>query len=80
MKRVAKVPALAYALGVISVGAVFLGQAGWAALTSHAANERVFACVKRNGDVIPCAVRSNTTRSPVAASAAIATDAIIARG
>ena len=51
MKRVAKVPALAYALGVISVGAVFVGQAGWAALTSHAANERVFACVKRNGDV-----------------------------
>ena len=51
MKRVAKVPALAYTLGVISVGAVFVGQAGWAALTSHAANERVFACVKRNGDV-----------------------------
>ena len=32
-------------------GAVFAGQAGWAALTSHAADEQVFACVKRNGDV-----------------------------
>ena len=51
MKRVPKVPALSYALGVLSVGAVFLGQAGWAALASHAADERVFACVKRNGDV-----------------------------
>ncbi len=51
MTRVAKRPALAYVLGVITVGAVFLGQTGWAALTSHAAEQQVFACVKRNGDV-----------------------------
>ena len=50
MKR-AKIPALAYLLGAMTIGTVFLGQAGWAALTSHAADTQVFACVKRNGDV-----------------------------
>src|SRR5687767_15083783 len=51
MKRVGNASALAYVLGALTIGAVFAGQAGWAALTSHAADEQVFACVKRNGDV-----------------------------
>ena len=52
MGRVGKNPALAFVLGAITVGAIFLGQTGWAALTSHAAQERIDACVKeQNGQV-----------------------------
>ena len=52
MRRVGKAPALAFVLGAITVGAIFLGQTGWAALTSHAAQERIDACVKvQNGQV-----------------------------
>ena len=52
MKRFRNAPALAFVLGALTVGAIFAGQAGWAALTSHAAQERVDACVKtQNGQV-----------------------------
>jgi hypothetical protein len=52
LKRFRNAPALAFVLGALTVGAIFAGQAGWAALTSHAAQERVDACVKtQNGQV-----------------------------
>lgn len=52
MKSVRRAPALAFVLGALTVGAIFAGQAGWAALGSHAADEQVFACVKaQNGQV-----------------------------
>jgi Collagen triple helix repeat (20 copies) len=52
LKRLRNTPALAFVLGAISVAAVFAGQTGWAALTSHAAQERIDACVKtQNGQV-----------------------------
>lgn len=60
MKRVTNVPALAFVLGALTVGAVFAGQASWAALTSHAADEQIFACVKtQNGQVriVPAGAR-----------------------
>ena len=52
MRRVGRVPAPAFVLGAITIGAVSLGQTGWAALASHAAQERINACVKsQNGQV-----------------------------
>ena len=52
MKRLRNAPALAFVLGALTVGAIFAGQAGWAALTTHAAQERIDACVKKqNGQV-----------------------------
>jgi len=52
MKTVRRAPALMFVLGALTVGAIFAGQAGWAALGSHAADEQVFACVKaQNGQV-----------------------------
>ncbi len=52
MKRVRRAPVLAFVLGALTIGAIFAGQAGWAALGSHAADEQVFACVKsQNGQV-----------------------------
>jgi hypothetical protein len=52
MRRFSKAPALAFALGALTVGAIFGGQAAWATLASHAADEQVHACVKaQNGQV-----------------------------
>lgn len=52
MKTVRRAPVLAFVLGALTIGAIFAGQAGWAALGSHAADEQVFACVKsQNGQV-----------------------------
>ncbi len=52
MTRVSRLPLLAFALGALTVGAIFGGQAAWAELSSHAADEQVFACVKsQNGQV-----------------------------
>ena len=52
MTKVARLPLLAFALGALTVGAIFGGQAAWAELSSHAADEQVFACVKeQNGQV-----------------------------
>jgi hypothetical protein len=52
MRRVGRVPAPAFVLGAITIGAVSLGQTGWAALASHATQERINACVKsQNGQV-----------------------------
>jgi Collagen triple helix repeat (20 copies) len=52
MKRVVRSPLVAFALGALAVATVAFGQSGWAALTSHAAAERIYACVKeQNGQV-----------------------------
>lgn len=69
MKRVTNVPALAFVLGALTVGAVFAGQAGWAALTSHAADAQIFACVKtQNGQVRVVAAGSRCLPSEHAAT------------
>jgi hypothetical protein len=52
MKTVRRAPVLAFVLGALTIGAIFAGQAGWAALGAHAADEQVFACLKsQNGQV-----------------------------
>ncbi len=52
MRRFSKAPALAFALGALTVGAIFAGQVAWASLSTHAADEQVYACVKeQNGQV-----------------------------
>ena len=52
MTRIRRAPVLMFVLGALTVGAIFAGQAGWAALGSQAADEQIFACVKdQNGQV-----------------------------
>jgi hypothetical protein len=52
VRRVGRVPALAFLLGAVTIGAISLGQTGWAALAPHATQERINACVKtKNGKV-----------------------------
>ena len=52
MTRIRRAPVLMFVLGALTVGAIFAGQAGWAALGSHAADEQIFACAKtQNGQL-----------------------------
>lgn len=52
MRRPWTVPATAFAAGVITIGAVFAVQAGWAARSWQPFGDRIDACVKKqNGQV-----------------------------
>ena len=51
MRPLLRRPALAFVLGLCVAGAAFAGTEAWARLGATDANNTIYACVKKNGDV-----------------------------
>lgn len=51
MRSLLRRPALAFVLGLSVAGAAFAGTEAWARLGAADANEKITACVKKNGNV-----------------------------